>query len=118
MLIDGDAVLLQEMLTNLIDNAVRHARRPGNVTVGLKASPQIQVSVEDDGPGIAESELEHIFDRFYRVLGSPPGGCGLGLAIVREIAHAHRARVHVEPAGPTGGSIFRITFAATPRPAP
>ncbi len=118
VLIDGDAVLLQEMLTNLIDNAVRHARRPGNVTVGLKASPQIQVSVEDDGPGIAESELEHIFDRFYRVLGSPPGGCGLGLAIVREIAHAHRARVHVEPAGPTGGSIFRITFAATPRPAP
>jgi two-component system sensor histidine kinase TctE len=119
-MIDGDELLLREMLGNLIDNAIRYGGTPGIVTVRLEASPTIRLSVEDDGAGIPESEFGKIFERFHRVPGSPPGGSGLGLAIVREIARVHGADVSVQHAGPKGGAIFRIIFAvnnSSPPPA-
>jgi two-component system sensor histidine kinase TctE len=112
VMINGDELLLSEMLGNLIDNAVRYGARPGGrITVKLTATPSIAISVEDNGPGIPEEERSRIFERFHRVPGSSPGGTGLGLAIVREIARAHGASVSVQPAGPDGGTVFRIEFA-------
>jgi two-component system sensor histidine kinase TctE len=112
VMIRGDELLLSEMLNNLIDNALRYGAAPGGrVTVRLAALPRIELAVEDDGPGIPEDERAHIFDRFHRLPGSAPGGCGLGLAIVREIARAHGAEARAEPKGPEGGAVFRVVFA-------
>jgi len=71
------------------------------------------LSVQDNGLGIALSEQQKVFERFYRVLGTAESGCGLGLAIVREIAHQHQARVELgytnisQSTGTTVKVIFR-----------
>ncbi|HQR52308.1 MAG TPA: sensor histidine kinase N-terminal domain-containing protein [Burkholderiales bacterium] len=118
IMVTGDPLLLQEMMNNLIDNAIRYGRRPGMVTVRLETSPAICLSVEDDGPGIPEGECDRVFERFYRLRGSPPGGSGLGLAIVREIAHAHGAEVRLERVQPAGGTLIRIAFGQWPATEP
>ncbi|HXF67224.1 MAG TPA: sensor histidine kinase N-terminal domain-containing protein [Burkholderiales bacterium] len=111
VVVEGDELLLTEMLNNLIDNALRHgARAGGSVTVRLTRSPRVELSVEDDGPGIAEEERSRVFERFQRGSGSSPGGAGLGLAIVREIARSHGAAVCVESNRPHG-AVFRVVFA-------
>jgi two-component system sensor histidine kinase TctE len=56
---------------------------------------EVVLTVQDNGPGIALNEQKQVFDRFYRVLGNMESGCGLGLAIVREIAKQHKARVEL-----------------------
>ena len=111
--IRGDVLLLQELISNLIDNAVRYGRDGGSITVLLRARPVPQLIIDDDGPGIPEQERGKVFERFYRMPGSPGGGSGLGLAIVREIAQAHGAELQLEK--PEGGSGTRvhITFART-----
>jgi two-component system sensor histidine kinase TctE len=109
----GHEVLLTEMLNNLIDNALRYAAHPGgSITVRLRCAPLPELSVEDDGPGIPESERTRIFERFHRLPGSAAGGCGLGLAIVREIALLHGAKMVVESGTAGSGSIFRMSFSA------
>lgn len=111
VMIDGNEFLLAEMVNNLIDNALRYGARSGEaVTVRLVAGPPLVLSVEDDGQGIAEADRERVFERFYRVPGSPAGGSGLGLAIVREIARAHGASVTAQPRSPRGGAVFRVVF--------
>jgi len=118
VLIVGDELLLAEMLNNLIDNALRYGAQPeGSVTVRLSVLPRVQLSVEDDGPGIPESERPRIFERFHRLPGSAPGGCGLGLAIVREIARAHDAEVSVGVPESGRGTVFRIAFRQPALPA-
>lgn len=111
--IRGDVLLLQELISNLIDNAVRYGRDGGSITVLVRARPVPQLIIDDDGPGIPEQERGKVFERFYRMPGSPGGGSGLGLAIVREIAQAHGAELQLEK--PEGGSGTRvhITFART-----
>ncbi|MEI8363596.1 MAG: sensor histidine kinase N-terminal domain-containing protein [Betaproteobacteria bacterium] len=92
--INGNALLLQELLNNLIDNAIRYNQAGTKVTVCLEIDHHEAVlSVQDNGAGIASKEQQKVFDRFYRILGTTESGCGLGLAIVREIAHQHHARV-------------------------
>jgi two-component system sensor histidine kinase TctE len=108
--VEGDETLLGEMIGNLVDNAIRYGHRPGTVTVRLVTSPQIEIVVDDDGPGVPESERERIFERFHRVPGTPPGGSGLGLAIVCEIAQAHGAEVRLEAGEGGRGSAFRVVF--------
>lgn len=116
VLIEGDELLLAEMLNNLIDNALRYGTsRGGTVTVRLSEAPAVELSVEDDGPGIPEAERPRVFERFHRVSGSAPGGCGLGLAIVREIARAHQADVLAEAAPGGRGTAIRVRFAQGPR---
>jgi len=109
--ISGNDFLLREMLNNLLDNAIRYTQPGGQVTVCVTAREgRVVLSVEDNGPGIAESERERVFERFYRVLGSGVEGCGLGLAIVREIAQSHGAEVKLRP-GPAGaGTVVWIVF--------
>lgn len=107
--LSGSEFLLQEMLGNLVDNAIRYTEPGGKVTVSVFCrSGETGISVEDNGPGIPQSEKEHIFERFHRILGSQEDGCGLGLAIVREIAHAHGGEVFlVEQAV---GKSFEVRF--------
>ncbi|MBI4194165.1 MAG: sensor histidine kinase N-terminal domain-containing protein [Betaproteobacteria bacterium] len=112
VMVSGDEFLLAEMLNNLIDNAIRYGAKPGGrVTVRLSASPHVELSVEDEGPGIPQDEHARIFERFHRVAGSAPGGCGLGLAIVREIARAHGADVSVHDGAVGRGTVFKVAFA-------
>ncbi len=110
-IVAGNAELLMEMIDNLIDNALRYTPAGGHVTVRhvLREGKPV-VEVEDDGPGIAPAERERVFERFYRTVGSPGEGCGLGLAIVRQIAMLHAATVELA-AGANGlGTTVRIHF--------
>lgn len=98
----GDAVLLRELVANLVDNALRYAAAGGAVTVRVGAPEQPTLEVEDCGPGIPEGLRARVFERFYRVPGQTAPGTGLGLAIVREIARAHGASVELSEARPGG----------------
>jgi two-component system sensor histidine kinase TctE len=106
----GDALLLQEMLNNIIDNAIAYGRDGGAITVRLSVTPAPQIQVEDDGNGIPEHERERVFERFYRIPGSTGNGCGLGLAIVRQIAQAHEASVSVQDSAAHRGTVVSIVF--------
>ncbi|MGZ5052189.1 MAG: sensor histidine kinase N-terminal domain-containing protein [Methylobacter sp.] len=106
----GDEVLLRELLANLLDNAICYGRRHGNIAVKVGRDPAPSLCVEDDGPGIPESEIERIFERFYRIPGSPGDGCGLGLAIVKEIADLHKARLELGRVGSNGGTRIVLVF--------
>jgi signal transduction histidine kinase len=118
----ADPDRLAQMVANLIENACTYAR--SRVTVGLAdAGPSggCIITVDDNGPGIAPSDLERVFERFYqadrgrsRVMGS-----GLGLAIVAELATAMGGRVRaVSPFGPDGGSRFEVWLRPWTAPAP
>lgn len=88
--VDGDPVLLGELLGNLIDNALRYGHGARQIQLRVMANPP-SFSVADDGCGIREEDLERVFEAFYRSPDADSGGSGLGLAIVREIARAHGA---------------------------
>jgi two-component system sensor histidine kinase TctE len=118
VMVIGDPVMLREMLSNLIDNALRYTPSPGSVTVRVRTVAEEKfavLEVEDTGPGIPAAERAHVFERFYRILGSNVEGSGLGLSIVREIAQQHDAEVDIfnnprshDPKFP--GSLFRVTL--------
>jgi two-component system sensor histidine kinase TctE len=111
--ISADPFLIQEMLNNLIDNAIRYTPAGGRVTVRVRQqNDQVMLEVEDDGPGIPVEEREKVFERFYRMPGGAPEGCGLGLAIVREIAQGHQATVVVQAGAGGRGTCVTITFPA------
>ena len=116
----GNPTMLRELLSNLIDNALRYTPSGGSVTIRVHADAgsHAMLEVEDTGPGIAPAERAHVFERFYRILGSNVEGSGLGLAIVREIAQQHDADVDIfanprshDPKFP--GSLFRVTLPTT-----
>lgn len=114
--VDGDPVLLRELVNNLLDNAIRYTPEGGMVTARARREDGMAlIDVEDNGPGIAPQERELVFERFYRVLGDDPEhrnleGSGLGLSIVREIAARHRGQVSLRdnPAG--AGAWFCVAF--------
>ena len=109
--ISADPFLVHEMLNNLIDNAIQYTPAGGRVTVRVRQqNNQATLEVEDDGPGIAADEREKVFERFYRIPGGAPEGCGLGLAIVREIAQGHQATVAVQPGAGGRGTRIIVTF--------
>lgn len=110
LLIEGNPLMLREMLSNLLDNAIKYTPPGGKVTVRTKASDFAICEVEDSGPGIPESERDLVFERFYRVLGSNADGSGLGLPIVREIADLHRANVILRDNPELQGTLAVVTF--------
>ncbi|MCG4455797.1 sensor histidine kinase N-terminal domain-containing protein [Pseudomonas sp. MMS21-TM103] len=103
----GEPTLLNELLCNLVDNALAHTPAGGNVILRVLA-PGI-LEVQDDGPGIPAEEHEKVFERFYR-RGVQGTGAGLGLAIVGEICRAHQARISLHQAQPQG-LLVRVEFA-------
>lgn len=113
--VDVDQVLIEQVLANLLDNAVRHS--PEGAPVRLQASVhggEVEVSVEDHGPGIAPADRERVFTMFSRIGGG--GRAGLGLAIARAFVEAHGQTIRVEDA-PGGGARFVVTLPAAPVPA-
>ncbi len=103
----GEPTLLNELLCNLVDNALAHTPAGGSVILRVLA-PGI-LEVQDDGPGIPAEEHEKVFERFYR-RGVQGTGAGLGLAIVGEICRAHQARISLHQAQPQG-LLVRVEFA-------
>lgn len=106
-LIQGNVLLLREMLGNLLDNAIRYAPVEGVVTVNVSSSGDwLVLSVQDSGPGIPEGERVLLFERFYRTANAQDEGCGLGLAIVREIARLHGGEATLEDS--IRGALFQV----------
>jgi two-component system sensor histidine kinase TctE len=100
--IPASRVLLREALGNLIDNAIRYAGKGASVTVSSRTEgPWCVLAVEDNGPGLRADQLPHVFERFWRA-SELPGGCGLGLAIVAEIAQRHQGEARVSAVQPHG----------------
>ena len=111
--VNGDNFLLREMLGNRIDNAIRYTQPGGHVTVRLALVAQaIDLSVEDNGPGIPEHERDAVLERFHRVLGTGVDGCGLGLAIVREIVLRHGGNIKLLAGAGSQGTLARVVLPA------
>jgi two-component system sensor histidine kinase TctE len=106
----GDEILLKELLANLLDNSIAYGYEHGNIVVKVISQPQLCLIVEDDGMGIADAELDKVFERFYRPANSPGDGCGLGLAIIKEIADLHHAQISLARLNETGGLRVEINF--------
>ncbi len=107
----GDPQLLRELLANLLDNALIHTPRGGRVTVRTRREQGFAfLEIEDDGPGIPESERQRVFERFYRLPGTTTEGGGLGLAIVHEIADRHQASVKLLTPPSGHGLLVRVSF--------
>ena len=107
----GDFFLLKELLSNLIDNAIAYTPSGGRITVSTASEGGIaMLRVEDDGIGIPESQRRLVFERFYRADGTAGEGCGLGLAIVREIAHLHGGKVDIQSPARGRGTIVSLEF--------
>lgn len=103
----GDALLLQVLLRNLIDNALRHGGGTQiDVSVAVQGSRAV-LAVSDNGRGIAADELERVQQRFYRSAGADPAGSGLGLSIVRRIAELHGGTIDIA-AAPGNGVSMRV----------
>lgn len=116
LLVPMDSVLIEQVLVNLIDNAVKYS--PSGTTIELAVEVQekeIVVSVADEGVGIPEGSEERIFEKFYRIAPEHTGGVGLGLAICRSIVEAHGGRIWVENRAGEG-SIFRFTLPLEGKP--
>ena len=107
----ADADRLEQVLGNLVDNAIKYGRPEGTVKISARPLPaqQIEVAVEDDGPGIPLEALERVFERFYRVdkaRSREQGGTGLGLSIVKHIVQGHGGRVWAKSDVGHGASFF------------
>ncbi|MEN6566392.1 MAG: sensor histidine kinase KdpD [Veillonellales bacterium] len=109
-LIPGDCVLLEQVLVNLVDNAVKYS--PADKAIEISASREdqtVMITVADHGGGIPEQDLNHIFDKFYRVAGSRAGGTGLGLSICKGIIEAHGGTIWAANR-PENGTRVRFTL--------
>lgn len=112
--INGNSALLRELFVNLVENAIKYIPRGSSITVRLnQEGDRYVVEVEDDGPGIPDEQKPRIFERFYRVNQNDGNGCGLGMAIVKEIAERHHGTVALLDAQPHG-LIVRVELPITP----
>lgn len=110
--VTGEVDALGVLLRNLLDNALRYTAEGGRVAVecGTLPNGKARLSVKDNGPGIAMAERERVFDRFYRVPGTPEPGSGIGLSLVAHIAASHGARLDWGPGLDGRGVGFTVTF--------
>lgn len=120
--VNGQALLLHELVSNLVDNALHYTPRGGSVVLRvLPGAAQVVLEVEDSGPGIPPEERDRVFSPFYRAastMQANPGGSGLGLAIVRDIALLHHAELELDQGAAGRGLLVRVKFPrATPAPA-
>jgi signal transduction histidine kinase len=112
----GDHELLGVLLRNLVDNAIRYSRPETRVVISCETRADgVELTINDEGVGIAPEERTRIFERFYRAGGTHDYGSGLGLSIVKRIADLHEARITVNTGASQRGTCFTLWF---PRPAP
>ena len=111
--VDGDELRLQQVFTNLIDNAIKYS--PENTTITVTLTQTLNnaiISVSDQGIGISQKDLIHIFERFYRVdkaRSRQAGGTGLGLSIVKQIIEQHGGSIDVK-SQEGAGTTFTVTL--------
>ena len=104
LVVNGNALLLHELISNLLDNAIHYTPAGGKIVLRLRRDSVAQravLEVEDSGMGIAEEDRERVFSAFYRAPSAQqqnPGGAGLGLSIVRDIASMHQAQITLSAA--------------------
>lgn len=112
-IINADTIMINRVITNLLDNALKYTNSGGTITVNLSDRQEdILVQITDSGVGIAQEHLPYIFDTFYRV-NSDSKGSGLGLSIVKKIVEAHGGNIWVE-SEPGKGSTFSFTLPKLP----
>jgi CheY-like chemotaxis protein/anti-sigma regulatory factor (Ser/Thr protein kinase) len=118
--VEGDETRLEQVVTNLVDNAARYTPEGGHIAVRVGTGPEgAHVEVEDDGSGISQELLPRVFDLFtqgQRTIDRAQGGLGLGLALVRRLVELHGGRVRAESAGPGRGARFTVLLKAIPPP--
>lgn len=103
--------LLRELISNLIDNALRYTPDEGQITCRFVVQGDfVTLEIEDSGIGITEEQAALVFERFYRVDGTGVDGSGLGLAIVREISELHHANASLRPNSHGQGAVARVVF--------
>ena len=111
--------LLHEMVSNLIDNALRYTPVGGVVTAMVEVrGDEVFLTIQDTGPGIPEAQHEHVFERFVRLQENYSDGCGLGLSIVREIAKTINAEVTLGNTLQGSGLRVSVTFKSAEQPDP
>lgn len=111
MLVRGDDRLLEHVLVNLLANAAAYSPQGSLIQVLLeKTDSEAVFSVIDEGQGLDEGELKKIFDRFYRVAGTPTGGTGLGLSIAKSLVEAQRGNISASNRQDRSGCIFRVSL--------
>jgi two-component system sensor histidine kinase KdpD len=109
-LVPFDSVLIEQVLINLLENAVKHTPASSAIEVDAEVRDRdVQVEVADRGPGVSMGDQERVFEKFYRARETEGGGVGLGLTICRGIVRAHGGRIWVE-SRPGGGASFRFTL--------
>jgi two-component system phosphate regulon sensor histidine kinase PhoR len=120
--VHADADRLNQVLYNLMDNAIKYGRKAGKVVVAARESDdgKMEICVEDDGPGIPPEARERVFERFYRVdkaRSREQGGTGLGLSIVKHIVQSHGGKVWVTSELGNGSAFyFTVTRASITEP--
>jgi two-component system sensor histidine kinase KdpD len=98
-----DFRLIEHAISNILLNATMYAPKDSTIAIRLrKDNTTINIEIEDSGPGIPDESLEKVFEKFYRIPGSPTGGTGLGLSIVKSIIELHKGQVKVENVQPHG----------------
>jgi len=119
--VHGDPARLEQVVTNLLANAVKYTPAGGHVRVSTQAAgTEALLKVEDDGIGISEETLPFVFELFFQVerpLSRPQGGLGLGLTLVRRIVELHGGTVGAASGGPGKGAAFVVRLPAVPAPA-
>ena len=108
-----DRIRFVSALSNIVENAIKHSPRNGRIAFACSRDEKAtRISITDEGPGIAQSDLPHIFDRFYRARTSPYDGSGLGLALADSIIRLHGGTIEVDSA-PGAGCTFTIILPAS-----
>jgi two-component system phosphate regulon sensor histidine kinase PhoR len=121
LIVVADSDRIRQVISNLLDNAIKYGREGGKATVEGRILPsgRVEITVVDDGPGIPRESQDRIFERFYRVdkaRSREQGGTGLGLAIVKNVVQAHGGDVRLE-SEPGSGAAFILTLPSPLSPA-
>ena len=124
LLVLGDAVRLQQVVLNLLQNSIKFTPLKGKITIELSRQDDgAEIQIRDNGAGISSAALPHIFERFHQADSSPSrkyGGLGLGLSIVRHVVQAHDGTIEAQSPGGGLGTTFiiRLPLLSTPESAP
>ena len=107
----ADATLLSVLVRNLVDNAIRYSPKGASVRVSTQGTASgVNLTVEDSGPGMSAADMDHLGERFFRVVGTGQSGSGLGWSIVRRIASVLCAEVRVSRSTSLGGLSVEVRF--------